>query len=96
MKKKKLLTDKSGSLYEEMLEESAKQLAKDIDAEIIRSMFREGGWHEVVLQPMTFEQGSEIDVWVMKNTKGNHWTHGLVWLFEDAQDANWFSMRWLA
>lgn len=96
MLKKKLLTDKSGTLHEEIMEQAAKRMADEIDAQIIREMFLESGWHEVVLQPMTMEQGCEIDDWADVNCKGEKWTRGLVWLFEDEKDANWFSMRWLA
>ena len=95
MLKKKLLTDKSGALYDEYIDQAAKELAKEIDAEVLRGIFIGSGWHEVVLQPMTFEQGDAIDLWVHKTIKGNHWTHGLVWLFEDEKEANWFKIRWL-
>ena len=40
MRKKKLLTDRSGDLYEEIIEEKAKALADEIDAEVLRSMPR--------------------------------------------------------
>ena len=83
------------SILDEYLDEAATQVAKDIDAEVLRSMFKESGWHEVVLQPMTWEHGDRIDIWVNQNIKGNHWTYGLVWLFEDEREANWFSLRWL-
>ena len=96
MKKKKLLTDKSGTLYDEMMEQSAKRLAEDIDAQIIRSMFKESGWQEVVLEPMTFEQGCEIDDWVEEHITGEEWHYGLVWMFKNPKDANWFSLRWLS
>ena len=96
MLKKKLLTDRSGELYEQMLEEKAKELSAAIDAEVMRSLFKESGWHEVVLDwIMTHETSCEIDDWVDINIKGNHWTQGLVWLFEDEKDAMWFKMRWL-
>lgn len=97
MKKKKLLTDRSGELHERLIEEQAVALQKEVDAEVLRSMFKQLGWHEVVLYPMTYETGNEIDKWVSENVKGrSHWTHGLVWLFEDSRDAMWFKLRWLA
>lgn len=97
MKKKRLLTDRSGQLHEDLEHELAKTLQKEIDAEILRSMFREIGWHEVVLSPMTYERGKEIDKWIRETVKGrSHWAHGLVWLFEQEQDAMWFKLRWLS
>ena len=96
MIKKKMLTDKSGELYEQYMEEAAKKLADDIDAEIMRDMLRESGWHEAVLSPMTWETSDAVDLWIHKNVKGNHWNRGLVWLFENESDAMWFKIRWMS
>lgn len=85
----------SNSLLEEYASEAAEQFAKDIDAEVMRQTLISSGWHEVVLQPMTWEHGYSVDLWVEENIKGNRWTYGLVWLFKDEKDANWFSLRWL-
>lgn len=96
MKKKRLLTDRSGLLHEQYMEEAAKKLAEDIDAEIMRGLLRDTGWHEVVLDwIMTHEVSQEVDTWVENKTKGKHWNRGLVWLFENDTDAMWFKMRWL-
>ena len=96
MKKKRLLTDRTGNLQEMMLEESARQMAEEIDAEIMRGMLKEMGWSEVVIPwVMTHEVGQEVDTWVSQKTKGEFWNRGLVWLFENDTDAMWFKMRWL-
>jgi hypothetical protein len=95
MKKKRLLTDRSGELQEQIIAEKAKELAYEIDAQLMRSMYQQLGWHEVVLQPMDWEQSYHIDTWVESNVKGSIWTHGLVWMFEKDQDAMWFKLRWL-
>ncbi len=95
MKKKKLLTDKSGLLYEQQIEDAAKQLADDIDAEIMRGMLAGCGWHEVKLDwIMTHEVSKEVDEWVASNTRGKVWNRGLVWMFNSKQDATWFTLRW--
>ncbi len=97
MKKKRLLTDRSGTLEEELMTKMSMQMQKEMDAEILRSMFKDIGWHEVVLTPMTSERGKEIDHWVQNTVKGrSHWTHGLVWMFEQEQDAMWFKLKWLS
>ena len=79
---------------EEYVNQAADELAKGIDAEVFRSLLKEGGWHEVVLRPMTWERSDNIDLWVEENIKGKRWTYGLVWMFEDQKDANWFALRW--
>jgi hypothetical protein len=96
MLKKRLLTDKSGELQERILAEKAKELANDIDAQILRDMLTELGWYEVLLTPMSWEQGYEVDSWVETNIKGRMWCQGLVWMFENEKDASWFKLRWLS
>lgn len=95
MIKKKLLTDRSEDLQAAILEQNANQLAEEIDAEILRGMLVGMGWHEVKLWVMTHEQGQEIDDWTKDHVKGKMWTRGLIWLFENEQDAMWFKLRWL-
>lgn len=80
---------------DDVMDHMAKELAADIDFELLTNLFIESGWTRIVLKPMTMERGHEIDKWIVDNCKGNHMTRGLVWVFEDTKDANWFSMRWL-
>ncbi len=97
MIKKKLLTDRSGELHEDLENELARVLQEEIDAEIMRGFLVEAGWQEVVLGwIMTHEQSQEVDEWVSRKIKGKHWTRGLVWLFENDTDAMWFRMRWMS
>ncbi len=96
MLKKKLLTDKSGQLYDDYMSEAAENLAKDIDFEIMSNILLESGWTKIVLEPMTWERSAEIDLWTHKNIKGRTHERGLVWLFEDGKDAMMFSLRWLS
>lgn len=97
MKKKRLLTDRTNGLEDQLVNQMANEMQREIDAEVLRSMFREIGWHEIVLMPMTQEKGESIDKWVQENIKGrSHWTHGLVWMFEEDRDAMWFKLTWLS
>lgn len=73
----------------------SKEIADEIDFEIMMEILIKNGWHKVVLKPMTWEDGYTIDTWVETNVKCEFHTRGLVWIFEDAKDANWFSVRWL-
>ena len=96
MKKKRQLTDRSDDAMSVALETNAKAIANEIDAEVLRSMLDKLGWREVILAPMTFEQGDSIDCWMHDNVKGRYWTHGLVWMFEHDKDAMWFKLKWLS
>ena len=95
MIKKKMLTDKSGDLAEAYIEKAGKRMADEIDFEILTGMLCELGWRKVILRPMTLKDGIEIDDWTAKHVKGNFETMGLVWVFEDEKDANWFKLKWL-
>jgi hypothetical protein len=97
MKKKRQLTnrDPEDAYVDELVKEGVEQIRREIDAEVLRSMLKDIGWHEVILEPMTMETSDSIDAWVKQCIKGrSHWTHGLVWLFEDDRDAMWFKLRW--
>lgn len=96
MKKKRLLTDRSGDLQDEIMAKKAKELADEMDAQILRQMLIDLGWQQVVLSSMDMEQSYAIDQWVEDNIKGRMWSRGLVWLFEDDRDAMWFKLKWLA
>lgn len=96
MLKKKLLTDRSGNLQEQILNDAAKRMSEEIDFEILCGMLCDIGWTKVVLSPMTWETGDTIDLWVHKNIKSPHETMGLVWIFESSQDAMWFKLRWMS
>lgn len=96
MKKKRLLTDRSGDLQDEIMAKKAKELADEMDAQILRQMLNDLGWQQVVLSSMDMEQSYAIDQWVEDNIKGRMWSRGLVWLFEDDRDAMWFKLKWLA
>jgi hypothetical protein len=96
MKKKRLLTDRSGELQEQILAEKAKELADETDAQVLRQMLIDLGWQQVVLSAMSWEESYTIDLWVEDNIKGRMWSRGLVWLFEDDRDAMWFKLKWLS
>ena len=67
MLKKKLLTDRTGDLQQQMLDEMGKRMSEEIDFEILCGMLCEMGWTKVILSPMTWETGDAIDLWVHKN-----------------------------
>lgn len=83
------------NLQEEIINEAGKRLSDEIDFEILCGMLQELGWRKIILRPMTWEDGAEIDAWTEKHIKGHFETMGLVWIFEYEEDANWFALRWL-
>ena len=83
------------NLEEEILNKAGKAMADEIDFGILTEMLCELGWRKVILRPMTWEAGANIDAWTAKHIKGPFETMGLVWIFEQEQDANWFALRWM-
>lgn len=79
---------------DKIINQAADDLAAEIDFGIIADHLVDHGWVKVTLQPMTWETSDRIDLWVMKNVKGRHHTRGLVWIFENPEDATWFNLRW--
>jgi hypothetical protein len=83
------------SIEEDILNKAGKRMADEIDFQILVDMLVQIGWRKVILSPMTIEDGIEVDYWTAKHVKGNFETMGLVWVFEQEEDANWFALRWL-
>ena len=81
--------------YDSYIDAAAKNMADDIDFEIMAQMLCDSGWTKVVLKPLTWEMGLEIDKWVDMNAGNRYHNRGLVWIFKDPREANWFSLRWL-
>jgi len=82
-------------LLEEIIKDLGDRLKNEIDFDILSNMLCEIGWTKVILQPMTAEHGQEIDEWVKQNVKSGMQTMGLVWVFENEKEANWFKLKWL-
>ncbi len=95
MKKKRLLTDRSGQLHEDLENELAKTLQEEIDAEIMIGLLKECGWNEVELERMHKPEKQIIEQWAQDNIKNGVWTYGPVWMFKDDKEAMWFKLRWL-
>ena len=83
------------NIEQEIINDLGQKMANEIDFTILTDMLIGIGWRKVVLSPMTWEQGDEVDTWVDAHVKGHYETMGLVWVFEHEDDANWFALRWI-
>jgi hypothetical protein len=88
-------TYKMHNLEQEMLDSAGSRMAAEIDFNVLADMLCQIGWRKIILKPMTWEDGYDIDAWTAAHIKGPFETMGLVWVFEQEQDANWFALRWL-
>ena len=96
MKKKKLLTDRSGDLLDSILEDRAKELARDIDREVMWSMLEGIGWQRVILPFSSIDFIKEVEEWAEDHLSGAYEKHRSDFIFEDDKDAMWFKLRWLS
>lgn len=83
------------NLEDEIITKMGKEMANEIDFNVLADMLCQIGWRKIILKPMTIEDGIEVDYWTAAHIKGPFETMGLVWVFEQEQDANWFALRWL-
>ena len=83
-------------IEQDIIDRAGKRMADEIDFTILTDMLCQIGWRKVILSPMSHEDSTEVDVWTAQHVKGNFETMGLVWVFEQEQDANWFALRWLS
>jgi len=83
-------------LEKQMVERASKQLANDIDREVLWGMLQAIGWTRIMLPNETaMLNATLIKEWLLINCKQSHEHHRSDFIFEDVRDANWFVMRWL-
>jgi hypothetical protein len=49
------------------------------------------GWTQIEIDRPSTE---DILVWCEKNLNGKYKVHSYTWMFERAEDATWFTLRW--
>jgi hypothetical protein len=78
-----------------MIERSSKEMAREIDREILWSMLECIGWTRVML-PRLIDNNHAIDItnWLEANCKNSFERSGRDFMFESEKDANWFKLRW--
>ena len=80
------------TLEEEILNKAGKQMAQDIDREILWGMLQGIGWTRILLP--NNDHAVEIMCWLEDHCKGSHERWGRDFIFENERDANWFVLRW--
>ena len=83
------------SIEQDIINTAGKRIADEIDFAILADMLCGIGWRKIILSPMTMEDSYEVDAWTKQHVKGHFETRGLVWVFENEDDANWFALRWM-
>jgi hypothetical protein len=83
------------TLEEEILERTGKDLAREIDREVLWGMLEGIGWTRVMI-PRFVDNKHAIDItyWLEENCKTSFERNGRDFIFENQKDANWFVLRW--
>lgn len=84
------------SVIDDMENELAKVLAEEIDWEILTDIMISSGWTKVSIDRFRDRYHSiDIQSWLDDNCKGHYKNRGSTFVFEKAEDAEWFSLKWL-
>jgi hypothetical protein len=83
------------TLEDEIAQELSKQIAQEIDFELLTDILIACGWHCVKL-PRLLNRKHSIDVleWCSEQTNYKFKHNGRVFIFEDQGDAVNFTLRW--
>ena len=83
-------------LKEDILDDIAKQMAKEMDWTILADVLVDTGWTSVQLTRFrNNEEAVDIAEWLEKNCTDEWKNLQTRYIFKKKKDAEWFSLRWL-
>ena len=83
------------TLEEELLDKAGKEMAREIDREVLWGMLKDLGWRRVMLDRLTDNnQAVDITHWLESNCKNPFERSGADFIFESEVDAVNFTLRW--
>jgi hypothetical protein len=83
------------TLEEEILDKAGKDMACEIDREVLWGLFEGLGWTRFKISRFTDNTHAvDISFWLDENCKGQFERNGTEFLFEDSKDAVLFMLRW--
>jgi len=83
------------NLEEEVLDKAGKEMAREIDREVLWGLFEGVGWTRFKISRLT-DNNHAIDItnWLSDNCQDQFERNGAEFLFEDSKDAVLFMLRW--
>lgn len=71
-------------------------IQEEIDWELITDMMIAVGWTKITLDRFKDRyQSIDIQLWLDEHCRGHYKNRGGTFMFEKAEEAEWFSLRWL-
>jgi hypothetical protein len=84
------------SIEEEILNKAGKEMAREIDREVLWGMLKEIGWTRVMLDRLQDNKHAiDIAYWLEENVKNPFERNGRDFIFENQKDAVNFILRWM-
>jgi len=87
------------NIKDEIIDNMAKEIQREIDNEIMINMLKMDGWYVVMLTRfIDMQHPVDIEEWCTFTIgeRKNKWTNfGTTYLFKKKNYAEWFSLRWL-
>lgn len=84
----------SNTEIDQAVTRAAKELADEIDWQILAETMLKAGWTEVQVDDYTQKYRDGMASWIFNNIRGNKTGMRGRWLFESPADATWFRLRW--
>ena len=83
------------TLEEEILNKAGKEMAREIDREVLWGMLKDIGWRRVMLDRLT-DNNHAVDIthWLAEHCKHAFERSGADFIFESEVDAVNFTLRW--
>jgi hypothetical protein len=83
------------TLEEELLDKAGKEMAREIDREVLWGMLKDIGWRRVMLDRFT-DNNHAVDIthWLAEHCKHAFERRGADFIFESEVDAVNFILRW--
>jgi hypothetical protein len=83
------------TLEQEILNKAGKDMAREIDREVLWGMLKDIGWRRVILDRLTDNNHAvDITYWLEANCKNPFERNGADFIFESEVDAVNFTLRW--
>jgi hypothetical protein len=84
------------SIEDELLAEAGKQMANEIDREILWGMLQGIGWTRVMLDRLQDNKHAvDISYWLEEHCQGAYERNGRDFIFENSKDATMFILKWV-
>jgi hypothetical protein len=84
------------SIEEEILNKAGKEMAREIDREVLWGMLKEIGWTRVMLDRLQDNKHAvDITYWLEEHVKNPFERNGRDFIFENQKDAVNFILRWM-